>query len=167
MKKFDEWRTAMDSPDQVQKTGTKWMPVVGWGVFAAVAGLGCLVLPPHLIPGGIVNPSYGHPLIPWFASAFANFSFVLTLTLLFVLGAVLGLAQPRWWPLSCCLTVSLPMVLNDINIRHDWTIDPTSHNLFPFEFAILMFFALPALAAGMLVSLVRRAIERSRSKSCT
>jgi hypothetical protein len=161
MKKFGGRRTAMDSPDQVQKPGTRWIPVVVWGIFAAVAGLGCLVLPPHLIPGAIVNPSYGHPLIPWFASAFANFSFFPTLTLLFVLGAVLGLAQPRWWPLSCCLTVSLPIVLNAINMRHDLTIDPTSHNLFPFEFAILMFFALPALTAGMLASLVRRALERS------
>jgi len=157
----------MDAPDHFQKPTTRWSLVVGWGTFAAIAGLCCVVLPPHLAPGAIVNPSYGYPLVPWFASAWANLTFVPTLFSLFVLGTVLGLAQPRWWPLSSCLTVSLALLLTGINIVHDWTIDATSHNLFPFEIAIVLFFASPALAGGSLGSLIRWAIQRSRTKRST
>lgn len=86
---------------------------------------------------------------------------------MFVLGAVVGLAQPRWWPLLGCLTVSLPMLLWGMNFVNDVIIDSTSHNLFPLEIAMVMVFALPALAAGGLVSLVRSAIQRSRNKRPT
>jgi hypothetical protein len=154
----------MGSADETQKPVTRWPSVVGWGFFATVAGLCCVALPPYLIPGGLVYPGYGHPVIPWFARAFANFTFVPTLSALFVLGAVVGLAQPRRWPLLGCLTVSLPMLLWGINFVHDVAIDPTSHNLFPFEIAIIMVCALPALLAGGLGSLVRSAIQRSRTK---
>ncbi len=154
----------MGSPDEIQKPVTRRLLVVAWGFFAAVAGLCCVVLPPYLTPGALVNPSYGHPLVPWFARAFANLTFVPTLSAMFVLGAVVGLAQPRWWPLLGCLTVSLPMLLWGINFVHDATIDPTSHNLFPFEIGMVLVFALPALAAGGLGSLVRSAIQRSRNE---
>src|SRR4051794_5786086 len=100
----------MDSPNQFQKPTTRWPLVVGWGIFAAVAGLCCVVLPPHLTPRATVHLSYGHPLVPWFANAFANLSFVPTLSAMFVLGAILGLAQPRWWLLLSCLTVVLPLL---------------------------------------------------------
>lgn len=158
---------AIDSHEQSQKPATRWPLVGGWGIFAAVAGLCCVVLPPHLTPGAMVHPSYGHPLVPWFASAFANLSFVPTLSAMFVLGAVLGLAQPRRWRLLGCLTASLSMLLWGINFVHDGIIDPTSHNLFPFEIAILIFLALPALAAGGLGSLIRWAIQHSRTKRFT
>ena len=161
------WRNAIGSPNEIQKPVTRWPEVVGWGFFAAVAGLCCVVLPPHLTSRGLVNPSYGHPLVPWFASAFANLVIGPTLSAMFVLGAVVGLAQPRWWPLLGCLTVALPMLLWGINFVHDVTIDSTSHNLFPFEIAMVMVLALPALAAGGLGSLVRWAIQRSRNERPT
>ena len=161
------WRNAIGSPNEIQKPVTRWPVVVGWGFFAAVAGLCCVVLPPHLTPGVRVYPSYGHPLVPWFARAFANLTFVPTLSAMFLLGAVVGLAQPRWWPLLGCLTVSLPMLLWGINFVHDVTIDSTSHNLFPFEIAMVMVLAVPALAAGGLGSLVRWAIQRSRNERPT
>ena len=150
----------MGSPDQFQKPATRW-PLVGWSIFAAVAGLCSVVLPPHLTPGALVNPGYGHPLVPWFASVLANLSFLPTLTAMFVLGAVLGLAQPRWWPLLGCLTVSLPMLFWGINFVHDVTIDSTSHNLFPFEIAMVLCFALPSVAGGGIGRLIRWAILRS------
>ncbi|MSO23884.1 MAG: hypothetical protein EXQ58_11720 [Acidobacteria bacterium] len=113
----------MNSPCDFRKPATRWA-FLGWGIFAAVAGLCCVVLPPHLTPGAMVNPSYGDPLIPWFGSAFANLSFVPTLSAMLVLGAVLGLGQPRWWPLLVCLTVPLPLLLWGINFVHDVTNDP-------------------------------------------
>ena len=39
---------------------------------------------------------------------------------------------------------------NAIVIAADWRIDPTDHNLFPFEFVMLGFLALPVLAAAWL-----------------
>lgn len=155
----------MDSSDPFRKPAGRWIAIGAWGIFAAVVGLGCAVLPPFLIPGAIVNPSYGHPLISWFASAYANVRPVPTLYLLGVLGVVLGLAQPRWWPLSSGLTVSLILILWSINFIHDVALDPTSHNLFPFEIAIIVFLALPVLAGGSLGCLIRWALRRSRANS--
>jgi hypothetical protein len=154
----------MNLPEPVQKPATRWPSVIGWGIFAAVAGLGCIVLPVFLFPGAVQHPAYGQPLISWFATAWANIRVVPTMASMFVLGAILGFAEPRWWPLSSCLTVSLPFLLNALNIVHDWAIDPTSHNLFPFEFAILMFFALPALTGGGLGTLIRWGIQRLISR---
>jgi hypothetical protein len=120
-----------------------------------------VLVPPYLFPAANGQGSYGQPLVPWFASAYANLRFAPTLLSMFVLGAVLGLAQPRWWPLSCCLTVSLPVVLHGINFLNDVRLEPTSHNLWPFEFAILLGFGLPALVAGFLGSGLSRALQRS------
>jgi hypothetical protein len=75
-----------------------------------------------------------------------------------VLGIALGLAQPRRWLLLSCLAISLPPILNAINISHDWTIDPTDHNLFPFEFAMLAFVSMPAVPGAFLGSRIGRMI---------
>lgn len=155
----------MNSVNASHKPSIKWGAIVGWGIFAALGGLGCVIMPPYLFPEANVRPSYGQPLVPWFSSAYANLRFVPTEISMFVVGAILGLTQTRWWPLSCCLTVSLPVLLNGINFLHDVIIDPTSHNLWPFEFAILIFLGLPALGAGFLGSLARRSLQRSRTKS--
>ena len=59
----------------------------------------------------------------------------------FLIGVGLGYARPRsWLPLSC-LTVSLAAILNTANVIHDAMRDRSSHNLLPFEFAILASFA--------------------------
>lgn len=146
-----------------RKTSATWPRILGWNVFAALAGLGCVVLPPMLIPGSNPNPAYGHPLILWFAKAFNNAHLVPTFASLFVVGTVLGLVQRGWWPLSCCMTVFLVLVLNCVNIVHDWTNDPTSHNLFPFEIAMVIFLALPALIGGAIGTTIRRAIQRRKA----
>jgi hypothetical protein len=150
--------TPMNMPPLLQTPETGWHSVLGWSFLAALAGLGCVVLPPYLLPGANKSPAYGHPLIPWFAIAFANLHLLPTMSALFVSSIALGVAQPRRWLLVGCLSVSLPPVLNAINITHDWTIDPTDHNLFPFEFAILAFASLPALPGAFLGSRIRRVI---------
>jgi hypothetical protein len=123
---------------------------------AALAGLGCVVLPAYLLAGPNEHPAYGHPLIRWFAVVFANLQFVPTMSSFFVLGLALGTAQPRRWLLLACLAVSLPPLLNTVNIIGDWTVDPTDHNLFPFEFAILAFISFPVLAGAFLGSKIKR-----------
>src|SRR5438552_12994032 len=104
----------MNSSAPLQKPASNWVLVLAWGGFAALAGLYCVALPPHLITGAMVRPAYGWPLFPWFATAFANLYFVPALASMFVLGTVLGFAQPRWWLLLGCLTISLPVFLNGV-----------------------------------------------------
>jgi hypothetical protein len=130
-----------------------------WAIMAAVAGLGCVVVPSYLLAGAKAHPAYGHPLIPWFAIAFANLHVVATMSSFFVLGMAFGVAQPRRWLLLACLAVSLPPLVNAINIIGDWTVDPTDHNLFPFEFAILAFISFPVLPGTFLGSKIRRVIH--------
>ena len=119
-----------------------------WSIGLALMGLGCFVLPPYLFRGMRENAVYGHPLIPWFAFAFSNLHVVPTLFSFFVLGVAAGVAHPRRWLLLGCLSVSLPPSLNAINLIRDLSIDPTSHNLFPFEFAMLAIVSWPALVGA-------------------
>ena len=152
----------MNNSLHFQRPNTSLQSVVTWSVIAAVAGLGCFVLPPYLMPGASENPAYGHPLIPWFATAFANLDFLSTMASLFLLGIVLGVAQPRYWLLLSCLTISLSFILHAINIIHDINLDPTSHNLWPFVVPIYIFIGLPALLGAFLGSWVRR-VANSRA----
>jgi len=124
-------------------------------IIAAIAGLGCFVLPVYLIAGELQERSYGQPLIPWFALAFANLHFVPSMLCFILAGAALGSAQPRFWLLLAGMTLSLPFILNAINLVHDCIRDPTSHNLWPFEFGIIAFVAFPALPGALLGSFIR------------
>jgi hypothetical protein len=133
-----------------------------WCAFAAVGGLCSLVLPPYLTTGGLRQPAYGWPLIPWFAIACANLRLSLSLVCLFVLGLTLGIAQSRWWWLLAVVTMALPPIFLSINIQHDWTHDATSHNLFPIEYLSFAFFCIPALFGAWLGSLFRRQLQRRR-----
>jgi hypothetical protein len=81
----------------------------------------------------------------------------------FALGSTLGGAQPRQWLLLAGAAVASSPALLAINILHDWTRDPTSHNLFPFEFVIYAFIYLPILLRGFLGFLLRRLLQRLRT----
>jgi hypothetical protein len=132
-----------------------------WCLLAAIGGVCSLVLPPYLTAGGLTQPAYGWPLIPWFAIASANLRATVSMVCFFVLGFTLGIAHPRRWLLLAGVAMALPAILNTVNILHDWTRDATSHNLFPFEFLMYAFICLPALAGAFLGFLVRRLL-RSR-----
>ena len=123
-----------------------------WIAVAAVAGLLCVVLPPYLVRGALTRPAYGVPLIPWFAVAFANIWSCWRISMIssFLVGVGLGYARPRsWLPLSC-LTVSLAAILNAANVIHDAMRDRSSHNLLPFEFAMLAFICGPAIPGAFI-----------------
>lgn len=87
-----------------------------------------------------------HPLIPWFAKGMENLHLRPTLACLVLVGVILGVAQPKYWPISCFLTVSPVALLHTANVIHDWTRDATSHNLWPFEFLGLAVDSFPAIA---------------------
>jgi hypothetical protein len=122
------------------------------------------VLPPYLKEGGLTHHAYGWPLIPWFALAWANFRLGASALSFLLLGLVLGIFQPRHWLLLGLIAMALPPFLLAINILHDWTRDPTSHNLFPFEFMIYVFISLPALVGALLGFFFGRLLRSSRLK---
>lgn len=154
--------TTFTNSTQNNRRNLPWLGIVEWGFFAALAGACCWILPPYLIPGAMTEPAYGHPLMPWFEVAMANGSLANTAILLFVVGVVIGACHQQFWPFSCGCTMSLVFILHAINMAHDWTIDPTSHNLWPFEVVGLAFWILPSLAGGGLGCLVRRLIQHYR-----
>ena len=123
---------------------------------AVIGGVCCLVLPPYLTQGGLKQPAYGWPLIPWFAVSWANVRMVASAVSFLFLGLALGIAQPRWWLLLALMAIVLSPVLLTANILHDWTHDATSHNLFPFEFLIVGIISSPAAVGAWLGSLLRR-----------
>lgn len=147
--------------------GVDSVPDAGKVIVAVLGGLACLAVPPTLLHSANANPVYGHPLIPWFAKVFANIHFTPTLWSMAVLGFFLGYAQPRPWALSCCLTVVLPLLLHAANVLHDWTIDPTSHNLFPFEFAVLFVLGMPVVVGGWAGSVLGAVIEGRHARTRT
>lgn len=118
-----------------------------------------MVLPALLSAETSTRPVYGHPLIPWFARAFSHIQYQPTMISLFGLTALLGFVVPKRWLMLGSLSVSLMFPLHIINVFHDISVDPTSHNLFPFEFAILFFLCIPALPGAFLGSRIRRLIK--------
>ncbi len=134
--------------------------LIVWCVIAAIGGVCCLVLPPYLTQGGLKQPAYGWPLIPWFAVAWANVRMADSALCFLLLGLVLGIAQPRRWPLLAGAAVISSPVLLAINILHDWMHDATSHNLFPFEFLMYAFISVPVLPGALLGLLFRRLLQR-------
>jgi hypothetical protein len=136
--------------------------LIAWVIFAAIGGVCSLVLPPYLALGGLPQPAYGWPLIPWFAAAWANQRATDSMICFFVFGFTLGIAQPRRWLVLAGVAMASPAVLNAVNILHDWTRDATSHNLFPFEFLFYAWICLPALVGAFLGSSSRRLFQRVR-----
>ena len=132
---------------------------LGWCAVALAGGVCCLALPPYFAPNGLPTRAYGWPLIPWFAHAWANMR-MSSAVFYFVLGLALGLAHPRrWWLLGFAVMLGAPILLG-INILHDWRHDPTSHNLFPFEFLICGALSAPAFLGVLLGFLLRLLSKR-------
>ena len=148
---------------QIQKGNARWYVIVLWVIVAAVAAIGCVVLPPYLVRGSVEHSAYGWPLFPWFAVAYANLRVLSTMCCFFGLGIALGIAQPRWWPLLCLSALGSPIVLNGINMVHDWTRHPTSHNLWPFEVVAFVFICSPVLVGGLLGFLLRRLLDKRQA----
>src|SRR5436853_283001 len=64
--------------------------LIAWCVFAAIAGVCSLVLPPFLAKSGLSQPAYGWPLIPWFALAWANVRIAASAICFFCVGCSSG-----------------------------------------------------------------------------
>lgn len=129
--------------------------VLVWSVVAAVAGLTAFLAPAYLAASTSGHKDYGASALPWFAAVTDNLSLVGSMFSLFVAGALLGFAYPPRWRLLSTLTMSLPIVLDAINLVFDVARDPTSQNLWPFEFLLLGFLILPACLGAYLATRLR------------
>lgn len=112
-----------------------------WVVFAAFLGFLAVLLPPYLQSREV--PPFRFFEAVTYAIEKQTFW---TLILLFGAGLLIGWRSPRYWPLKCCATMaSFPLIA-----IVDMMLHPTSHNLWPFEFAIYVAETIPALAGGAL-----------------
>jgi hypothetical protein len=134
-----------------------------WCLLAALAGPACFALSALLFPGSENQPFYGQPLIHWFAWLVAHVRFLPTLISFLIAGVVLGAAQPRHWRLLSASTLALPFLLHLINVVHDIMLDPTSHNLWPFEFVMLAIIEFPAVPGAFVGSSIRNRFDGARS----
>jgi hypothetical protein len=120
---------------------------------AAVVGLACIIAPPFLLPGSIQS-TYTAPLFPTLRTALENLAFGPTMLSLFVLGIVLGAVQPRsWW-----LVGAAPVALLPVAAVLEMVVSPTSHNLWPIEFAFYAFVGLSSFFGAFIGSRVRTLI---------
>lgn len=149
----------METPPPLPAPGPSRPALFFWGLIAALGGLACVALPALLFAETSTKPVYGHPLLPWFARVFSHIQYQPTMISLFGLTMFLGFVVPKRWLMLGSLSVSLMFPLHIVNVFHDISVDPTSHNLFPFEFAILFFLSLPALPGAFLGSRIRRLIK--------
>ena len=136
---------------------------IAWCAFAAIGGVCSFVLPVYLVEGGMTQPAYGWPLIPWFAIAVANRQVSLSMASFFLLGLTLGINQSRRWYVLPLVAMASPLLLHGINTLYDWTRDSTSHNLFPLEFLFYGFIGLPALVGAVLCFFFRRLIRKRKA----
>jgi len=114
---------------------------------AAAAGLTCIIAPPFLLPGGIQS-TYTAPLFPTLTTAWENLAFGPTMLSLFVLGIVLGAFQPRfWWLVGAAPVAPLPVAA-----VLEMVVSPTSHNLWPIEFALYAFVGLSSFLGAFIGS---------------
>ena len=135
---------------------TRGRPMLFWSLVAAVGGLLAFVLPTLLFPRAQPEPAYGHPLIPWLATVVANLRYLPGMAAFFVLGLVLGAAQPRRRLLMAFLSGTLVFVLHCVNIAGDVHVDPTDHNLLPFELLFLGAVVAPVVPGVFLGALFGR-----------
>lgn len=119
--------------------------------FGALAGLGCIVAPPYLLPRGI-RRVYEAPLFPVLRTAWENLAFLPTMLLLFILGMGLGSAVPKSWR---SVGIS-PVLLLPVAAILEMFADPSSHNLWPIEFVFYGFVGLAPLAGALTGSLLKR-----------
>ncbi len=108
-----------------------------------------MVLPVWLWPPA--RP-YDAPLFPLLRNAVEGAG-VLQLVLLIAAGVVLGVVSAsRAWLLGAAAVVALPLAA-----VAEMVTDPTSHNLFPIEFAVYAFYGLLVVCGAVAVRRLRRA----------
>jgi hypothetical protein len=118
---------------------------------AAVGGLASVIAPYVVVHG--LEGQYSAPLFPLLRNAWELLDLLPTLVLLITLGAALGFLEPRAWPvLGISTALFFPMAAT-----LEMLADPTSHKLWPIEFALYAaLVGVPGAAGSFLGSLAGR-----------
>lgn len=120
-------------------------------VAAALGGIASVIAPYVAVHG--LGGHYTAPLFPLLRNAWELLEPAPTLVLVAVLGAALGFAEPRAWPLLGLSTA----LLFPVAAIFEMAADSGSHNLWPIEFALYaVLIAVPATCGSFLGSLARR-----------
>lgn len=123
-------------------------------LLAPVLGLSAVILPVFIWP---VSRHYDAPLFPILRDAVEGVG-IPQFALLFIAGTILGAISDRQpWLLAAVTVILLP-----IASIAEMFVDPTSHNLFPVEFA---FYALFSLVVGSGISTIRRVLRGSTASA--
>lgn len=121
-------------------------------VLFALLGALAWVVPPHAL-GQIVD-HYPETVWPWLGDGLWNVQLRVSVPLVFALGLVYGIVDPRYFWISFFAT----WWVCPLNIALDGSKFPTSHNLFPFELLIFAALNLPALAGGWIGRIVSQKV---------
>lgn len=104
--------------------------------------------------------SYDAPLFPLLRTAIETIGLE-QLGLLLLAGVLLGfVTQKRMWLLGLAAIAPLPVAA-----VLEMLVDPSSHNLFPFEFLLYGLYSLIVVAGLVAARMIRRAV-RSRADHC-
>ncbi len=122
-------------------------------VFAAIAGICCLLVP-YIVSNGFSGPyEYSSPLFPLLRSAWEKMQPLPTLSLLFVVGGILGFLRPKNWFLLGLSTALLFPVAAILEILKE----SSSHNIWPIEFvSYFVVIGGPAVLGSLVGSKVSR-----------
>ena len=96
--------------------------------------------------------SVSSPVFDWLFSAWKHCNCKVTVAALFLIGLLLSLAFPRHWKAAGFSTMLVFPVLALVEM----VVDPHTHTLFPFEFALYGFFTLFSVAGAALGGLLLR-----------
>ena len=122
-------------------------------LFAAFSGIVGVVLP-YIVFNGFHNTPYASETIsPLLSSAWEGFNPIPSVLIMIFMGIVLGLLRPQRWIILGLSSVLMLLIVANIEMN----IYPTSHNLFPFEFALyFIFIGAPTLLGTFFGSKIRK-----------
>lgn len=95
--------------------------------------------------------------ISFIEDIYKSMIFIPTLILLIIIGFVLGFISPRQWFLLGLLTI----IIFPIASLYEIIISRTSHNLWPIEFALYCFFAIPAILGAYMGNRIKSRLKKS------
>lgn len=116
--------------------------IVAFAVFPLV-GFGCFLLP-QLFIKDIDLTGHSSSILQFVIYSYKNVEFFPTMALLAMSGIIIGFLTKR---LCVFLGMSSILVFPSVAI-YEMVRDPTSHNLWPFEFVIYFAFSIPAIVGA-------------------
>ncbi len=138
----------------LSKSKKNFVIIFVYANIAAIVGFCCVFISTYFATNGY-EQNYEAEIFPIIKKAEENLTILPTIILLFVTGNLLGFLKPKiWWLLG-----SITLAFFPITIIMEMIIQPTSHNLWPFEFLFYWILNLPALFGSFTGSYIRKQIS--------